>query len=242
MDAGTALSTLGLGFALGVTHALDADHLVAVATIVSERPSTRRAAAVGAMWGIGHGAALSLVGIAMLVFRWAMPAWLAGWFELAVAAMLVGLGAQAMRRGLRPAAHVHVHTHDGTVHAHRHVHLHSHGAVHGEHDGALHALAHAGRRPFVVGVAHGLAGSAALTLLVVGTIASPMAGAAYLAVFGLGAVAGMTLLSALLSLPMVLAGASAGRLHRRLEVAIGAGGMAFGVALAVRVLGSGVLS
>jgi high-affinity nickel-transport protein len=242
MDAATALSSLALGFGLGVTHALDADHMVAVATIVSERPSTRRAAAVGAMWGLGHGAALSLVGIAMVVFRWAMPAWLAGWFELVVAAMLVGLGVQAIRRGLRPSAHVHVHTHDGTAHVHRHVHLHGHGDVHGEHDGALHALAHAGRRPFVVGVAHGLAGSAALTLLVVGTIGSPAAGVAYLAIFGLGAVAGMTLLSALLSLSMVFAGAAAGRLHRRLEVAIGAGGIAFGVVLAMRVLDSGALS
>jgi hypothetical protein len=251
MDGLSALlATLGLGFMLGVAHALDADHLVAIATIVSERPSTRRAAAVGAMWGIGHGAALSAVGAAMIAFHWAMPAWLAAWFELAVAAMLVGLGARAVRRGLAQAVHSHVHEHDGTVHAHRHVHVRgparahvrNDGIRHAQHDGALHALAHAGRRPFLVGVTHGLAGSGALTLLVLGTMRSATAGIAYLAVFGCGAIAGMTLLSALVAVPMTLAGATVGRVHRRLEVAIGAGGVAFGMVLGARILGSGALA
>jgi len=240
--APTLLATLGLGLSLGVLHALDADHLVAVATLVSERPSPRRAALIGCMWGLGHGAALGVVGLAVLVFHWAMPPWLAAWFELGVAAMLVGLGAQAVWRGLRRAAvHAHVHAHDGTVHAHRHVHVHAAEHARDRHDGVLHALSHAGRRPFLVGVVHGLAGSAALMLVVLGTIPSPTLGLTYLAVFGLGGIGSMAGLSALMSLPMAVAGVSLGALRRRLEVTIGVGGVAFGVVLGARLLGHGIL-
>jgi ABC-type nickel/cobalt efflux system permease component RcnA len=239
--APTVYATLALGFALGMAHALDADHLLAVATLVTERPSPARAAAIGAMWGLGHGAALGAAGAVMVLFRCTVPPWLATWLELVVAALLIGLGIQAVRRGLRAATHVHVHRHDGTVHAHRHVHVHADRHADGDHGGVLHAMAHAGRRPFLVGIAHGLAGSAALALLVVGTIASPAAAFAYLAVFAFGAVVGMTALSALVSVPMALAASRLGRLHRRLEVAIGAGGIAFGVVVAVRLVGRGML-
>ena len=230
-SAPSLLATIGLGLSLGVLHALDADHLVAVATMVAGRPAPARAALLGGMWGLGHGASLAVVGVAVLAFHCAMPPWLATWFELGVAAMLVALGLQTMWRGLR-GIHVHVHAHDGSVHAHRHVHLQHDGA----HDGVLHALAHAGRRPFLVGVAHGLAGSAALTLLVLSAIPSPLVGAVYLLVFGLGGIAGMSVVSGLMAVPLALAAESLGALRRRLEVAIGAGGAVFGVVLAARLL------
>ncbi len=236
MDAApTLVATLGLGFSLGLLHALDADHLVAVATMVSARPSPRRAALVGLVWGLGHGAAITTVGLAVLVFHWAMPRQAATWFELAVAAMLVGLGAGAVRRGLgRARMHAHVHLHDGRLHAHRHVHLAGEAA----HEGLVHALAHVGRRPFLVGLVHGLAGSAGLTLMVLATIPSPVVGLCYVLVFGAGVLVAMSITSTLVALPATLA--SLGAVRRHLEVAVGAAGMVFGSVLGLRLLGQGV--
>ncbi len=233
--ASTLLATLGLGFSLGLLHALDADHLVAVATMVSARPAPRRAALVGLVWGLGHGASLTAVGAAVLVFHWAMPAQLATWFELAVAFMLVGLGVGALRHGLGSSRlHTHLHVHGGRVHLHRHLHL----AAETAHGGALHALAHVGRRPFLVGMVHGLAGSAGLVLVVLATIPSTVVGLCYLLVFGFGVLAAMSVASALVALPAAMA--SVGALRHRLEMGIGAAGIAFGSMLAVRLLQRGI--
>lgn len=227
----TVLTTLGLGASLGVLHAFDADHLVALTTMAADDGSRRRTSAIGIVWGMGHAAALTAVGALVIGFRWTMPAGLAFWLEMLVAAMLVALGATAVRRGLGgPVVHAHVHVHGGTVHVHRH--LHAHGLA--RHDGLLHALAHAGRRPFAVGLVHGLAGSAALTLLVLSTIPSPLVALAYIAVFGLGSISGMGLASALVALPLGVASVAAVR--DRLRVVVGAGGMVFGGVLALRLL------
>jgi len=224
----TLLATLGLGFSLGLLHALDADHLIAVSTLVSGRASVRRSGAVGLAWGLGHATSLTTVGVGVIVFQRAVPAALGTWFELGVAVMLVVLGGQAIRRGLaRAVVHEHVHAHGGDVHVHRHAHL----GGRARHDGALHAIAHAGRRPFVVGLVHGLAGSAALTLTVLGTLSSPGAALAYFALFGLGSIAGMASVSALVAVPL----AALGGLRRWLEVAIGGGSVALGCLTAARV-------
>jgi hypothetical protein len=225
----TLCATLGAGFGLGLLHALDADHLVAVSALVSERPG-RRSAAVGVAWGLGHATALGAAGVAVVLAGRVVPPGLAAVFELAVAGMLVWLGAQTVRRGVAPAAlHAHVHAHDGTVHGHRHLHV---GGV-ADHGGMLHGLAHAGRRPFAVGVVHGLAGSAALSLLLVAAIPSPALALSYVAVFGAGSVGGMALVTACVALPL---GAVTPGVLRRLQVAIGAGALVFGCALAVRTL------
>jgi ABC-type nickel/cobalt efflux system permease component RcnA len=227
----TVLSTLGLGASLGVLHAFDADHLVALTTMATDQASRRRTSAIGIVWGMGHATALAAVGALVVLFRWTMPAGLAFWLEMLVAAMLVTLGATAVRRGLRGAVlHEHVHEHGGTVHAHRHLHAHAVGG----HDGLLHSLTHAGRRPFVVGLVHGLAGSAALTLLVLSTIPSPLVALAYILVFGLGSIGGMGVASALVALPLGMA--SVVLLRDRLRVVVGAGGMVFGCVLALRLL------
>jgi ABC-type nickel/cobalt efflux system permease component RcnA len=229
----TVPAVLALGLALGLLHALDADHLLAVSTITSERPSPRRAALAGAVWGLGHALSLAVVGLAVVLFRWVVPPSFGAWCELAAAAMLVGLGVRAIRRGLgRAVVHVHVHAHDGHLHAHRHLHVRDHHA----HAGLLHAVSHAGRGPFVVGVVHGLAGSAALALVTLATVSSPALGVAYVLVFGLGAAAGMTLASAAVALPLRAAHRARGRLHHRLDVALGASGVVFGATIALRAL------
>jgi ABC-type nickel/cobalt efflux system permease component RcnA len=240
-SAPTVLATLSLGASLGVLHAFDADHLVALTTMAADDGSPRRTFALGVVWGIGHAAALAAVGILVVGLRWTIPVGVAFWLEMAVAAMLVGLGAVALARGLgagRPVLHAHVHAHGGTVHAHRHVHAHRDERTHAHgiagHDGILHALAHAGRRPLAVGMVHGLAGSAALTLVVLSSIPSPLVALAYIVVFGLGSIAGMGAASALLALPLGLASLAVAR--DRLRVVVGAGGMAFGVVLAFRLL------
>lgn len=238
-SAPTVLATLSLGASLGVLHAFDADHLVALTTMAADDGSPRRTLAMGVVWGIGHAVALAAVGILVVGLRWTIPVGVAFWLEMAVAAMLVALGAAALARGLgagTPVLHAHVHAHGGTVHAHRHVHAHRDEHAHGiaGHDGLLHALAHAGRRPLAVGMVHGLAGSAALTLVVLSSIPSPLVAFAYILVFGLGSIAGMGAASALLALPLGLA--SVAMVRDRLRVVVGAGGMAFGVVLAFRLL------
>jgi high-affinity nickel permease len=231
LDTGSVLlATLAGGFALGMVHALDADHLVAVSALVSERPAPGRSSLVGLAWGLGHATALGAGGVAVVLLGRAVPAALGAGFELAVALMLVMLGVQAVRRGLASAAlHRHLHAHDGAVHAHRHLHVHGLG----RHEGLLHALAHAGRRPFAVGLVHGLAGSAALSLVVLAAIPTPGLALAYVAVFGVGSIGGMALVSGLVAVP--LAAATQGAL-RRLQVGIGAAGVAFGCVLAVRIV------
>jgi sulfite exporter TauE/SafE len=183
-------ATLGLGFLLGLKHATEADHLAAVSTIVSERRSIWHSAAVGALWGIGHTAALLVAGVFVLGLGLVIPDRVADLLELAVAVMIIILGMRLLH------LHVHSHAHGGLSH----VHLHFQDEVHtgSQHSGL------AGWRPVFVGLVHGLAGSAALTLLVLSEIVGTGGagiGFAYLLVFGLGSIGGMLLMSVLIGLP-----------------------------------------
>jgi len=171
-DPSGASSPLILGLALGLRHALDADHLIAMATIVSRERSLPRAALYGARWGVGHGLSLFLVGIAVVLLGIPFPKSLGHALELGVGAMLVALGISALLRR------------DGLT---------------------TRAAVRPTRRPFLVGVAHGLAGSGALAILVLATIRSPIEGLVYIGIFGLGSIGGMFGMSALMSLPFVVA-------------------------------------
>lgn len=215
------LAAAGLvGIALGARHAFEPDHLAAVSTLVSERPRPRQAALLGALWGLGHTLALVAVGAVLLVFRAELSARVEGAFELAVALMLIGLGARsvvlAVRDGGRGAAQAH--SHRGAPHVHpgpaAHVHVF---------DRPL-AL-----RPLLVGVVHGLAGSGGLAALALSEMSTRAAAIAYVVLFGLGSVVGMAAVSALaaLSLARVTARAPALRTLR-----IGAGATAVVVGLA----------
>ena len=193
---------LVVGFLRGLQHALDPDHLVAVSTIVSEHKSLLRSSLVGTFWGLGHTAALVLVSLVIILLRPTIPEHVLPWMETPVAVMLIALGANATWRALRERGwqiHTHVHSHDDKSPAHRHVHVHS-----GDEHDHKHRLFLIGRRPFVVGVVHGLAGSAVITLAALATIPSVALGFIWLALFGIGTIGGMLLMSAAISLPFII--------------------------------------
>ena len=195
VDSWSAPALLGLGLVFGLKHALDADHLAAVATLASEKRTLLQSGVVGAVWGFGHTVALLVVGVAVLLLRVEIDGRVTAGLELAVAAMLVALGLRSLWRVARGGRiHVHAHEHDGWVHVHPH--LHDAEERRHRHDGH--------RRPFAVGLVHGLAGSGALMLLVAASTPSPWTGLAYIISFGVGSIGGMIAMSALVSVPAVL--------------------------------------
>ncbi|MDF0645909.1 MAG: sulfite exporter TauE/SafE family protein [Nitrospira sp.] len=190
------LTILGLGFVLGLRHALDADHIAAVSTVLATRPSWRASGVIGFSWGLGHTLVLLFVGAVALALQVSIPESVANAAEFAVGLMLIALGGTLAVRVLRERWHSHGHDHGG----HRHEHLHSHAATSG------HGHAHwwsDSLKPLCIGMAHGLAGSAALVLVVVAASRTVLEGLAYIAVFGLGSIIGMMLIGLLLSLPVV---------------------------------------
>jgi ABC-type nickel/cobalt efflux system permease component RcnA len=237
-----AFAVLGLGLVFGLKHATEVDHVVAVSTIVSEHRSLWRAAIVGGLWGAGHTASLVFVGVFVLTLRVAIPERVAGWLEFGVALMIIALGVNAFARALRGRAdaHVHRHGHGGIEHAH--VHFHEQGAEHAgevagytqEVAGHTHAVTRIGLKPVLVGAMHGLAGSAALTLLVLAQIDSVVLGLLYLAVFGAGSILGMMLMSGLVGLPFALGSRRLGGVSYGLQVVVGALSIAFGLWYAYR--------
>ncbi|HSB12753.1 MAG TPA: sulfite exporter TauE/SafE family protein [Blastocatellia bacterium] len=219
-----AIGLLGLGFLFGLKHATEVDHIVAVSAIVSEHRKLSRAALVGALWGGGHTLSLVIVGSLVLALRIAIPQGVASWLEFGVAMMIIALGVGAVRRALRDRADFHVHTHDHNCVLHAHVHFHEREAP--EHS---HAIRRIGFKPAVIGAMHGLAGSAALTLLVLTQIHSAALGLIYLCVFGVGSIAGMLLMSSLIGLPFALSARKLSGIHHRLQMLAGALSVAFGI-------------
>jgi high-affinity nickel-transport protein len=223
------LTSSGLGSLLGMRHALEPDHLAAVSTLVTQERNGYRAALLGACWGIGHTISLVAVGTALVVLRAEMPARLGDAFELGVAVMLVALGLRAIHAAARqgPAGPVHAHHHGGRVHVHR-------GAAAHIHVGTW-TLA---RRPLVVGAIHGLAGSGALTALVLATLPSTTARLTYMAVFGVGSTVGMAALSGVLGWPLARIGGHR-RVARGISLAVGCVstmlGLAWGYPLIARI-------
>jgi hypothetical protein len=213
------ITSSGLGSLLGMRHALEPDHLAAVSTLVTGERNSRKAALLGVCWGLGHTCSLIVVGTVLVFLRAEMPARIADGFELCVALMLIGLGLRAIYLAARqgPAGPAHVHHHGDKVHEH-------HGAPAHIHIGTW-TLA---RRPLIVGAVHGLAGSGALTALVVATLPSTAARIAYMAVFGLGSTLGMAALSGLLGWPLARAGRHRG-LARGLSLAVGCVSTVLGV-------------
>ena len=236
---------LALGLVFGLKHATEVDHVVAVSTIVSEHRSVLRSALVGGLWGVGHTASLIVVGVMVLGFRVTIPQRVANWLEFGVALMIIALGVLALTRVLRKRAdiHLHRHSHDGQSHVHVHFHEHStehENAASAEVSPALHshAIALIGFKPLLVGAMHGLAGSAALTLLVLTQIQSISLGLFYLTLFGLGSTAGMLLMSGLIGLPFALSGRRLTSINYGLQTVAGTISIAFGLWYAYAV-GSG---
>lgn len=213
-------SILLLGLLLGMRHALESDHVAAVASLASRRPSLRHAVLQGAVWGLGHTLTLFLACSAVLFFDRLMPERLVEALEAAVGLMLMVLGADVLRRLWRDRIHFHVHHHaDGTTHFHAHSHK-------GEtrHDPRHHRHEHPEGFPLralCVGMMHGLAGSAALILLTLESATSPAIGLVYVALFGIGSIAGMALLSAAIAVPLQWSARSVTWLHNGLQGAVG---------------------
>ena len=225
------------GFLMGVRHAFEADHLAAVASLATRARTWRSGALQGAAWGLGHTLTLLLVGGGCLLLGRALPErWAAG-LELLVGVMLLALGADVLRRTRRPHVHAHVHQHgDGTRHwhAHRHAPQHAQPAVH---DPAAHQHEHAVALPgraLAVGLVHGLAGSAALFLLTLQTVPSVATGFAYIALFGVGSIAGMAALSVVIMVPLQAAGHRVARFQGGLEAAVGIATMALGARILIQ--------
>jgi ABC-type nickel/cobalt efflux system permease component RcnA len=233
----SALLVLGFGFVLGLKHATEADHLVAVSTIVSEQRSVWRSSIVGALWGLGHTASLLAAGVVLILLRVAVPERVRAALELAVALMIVFLGTRILYLLLRRRREIHVHSHAHGGRTHTHLHFHDHSDAHEPRDAR--ADSHArhrgswGWRPFFVGVVHGLAGSAALTLFVLTEVlrggGSRLLGFAYLLIFGAGSVGGMLLMSALISLPFALTASRFRKVDTPVRVAAGCLSVAFGL-------------
>ncbi len=220
-------TTLALGFVMGLRHALDADHLAAVSTFVSEQRSPWRSSLIGAFWGAGHTVALLVFGGAVAVFRIALTPRLSQFLEFLVGCVLVFLGVNVLLGLLKgQKLHAHRHEHDGVVHTHLHFHL---GDAEHAHE---HHVLRLGGRPFVVGVVHGLAGTAAVMLLVVGAIPSLFLGIVYILVFGLGSIGGMMAMSLLMSVPLALAAPRLRVVERTIRFAAGAFSLGFGIFLA----------
>jgi cytochrome c biogenesis protein CcdA len=223
------VTALSLGFFLGLRHALDPDHVVAVSTIVSEHKSIARSSIVGTFWGLGHTASLLAVGLVVIMQKSLIPERVALWMEMCVAAMLIALGANVLWRVAserRLRLHAHEHSHDGGP-PHKHLHFHAREG----HD-HRHKILRLGRKPFIVGMVHGVAGSAVLTLAVLQHFPSVMLGLAYITLFGLGSVGGMLLMSMMVSLPFALTARRMKAINSGVQVAAGLLSIAFGAILA----------
>lgn len=227
--SGSILGTLALGFVLGVRHSLDGDHLVAISTIVGRERSLWRSSLVGAVWGVGHTTSLFAAAIAVILLRLTISPRTALSIEFGVGLMLILLGLDLLRRLARGDIQVHsdAHHHDGDEHAHFHVH-----AERIERVGSHHPV---GGRPFIVGLVHGLAGSAALMLFVLTTISSPSIAVLYVLIFGIGTIGGMLVMSSLIGLPFVLAMRLMPRVASAIQLATAFGSVGFGILYAWRV-------
>jgi sulfite exporter TauE/SafE len=218
------LSLLAVGFVFGLKHALDADHLAAISTMATERRSLLSSSLVGAIWGLGHTISLMIAGVLVIFLHFQISARTARALEFCVGLMLIALGVNALRKLARGRVHVHAHEHDGYWHVHPH--LHKRGAPDRPH---MHHGLKSGARPLLVGMMHGLAGSAALTLLVLATIPSPLVGFLYVVIFGIGSIGGMTIMSTLCALPAKLTSQRFARANFALRGLAGIFSLGFGI-------------
>ena len=243
------LAVLAIGFFLGMRHATDPDHVIAVSIIVSREKTIAKAGLIGMLWGVGHTVTILAVGTAIILFGLAIPSRVGLTMEFSVGVMLILLGVLNLSGAMKwvsekfaPAhpphlgQHLHVHGHGAHVHFHRH----THGPGEEHHSASL-LLPHWLRasfarlglyyslRPLLIGIVHGLAGSAAVALLVLGTIREPRWAVFYLLVFGVGTITGMMLITAAIAVPFSLASYKMVWLHRGLVTGSGLLSLVFGL-------------
>lgn len=220
---------LSLGALIGMQHALEADHLAAVAAMSTKRSSRRALVMRGALWGTGHTVALFVFCGAVLLAGLVLTARMEAALEFAVGVMIVGLGLNVLRKLWTRRVHFHVHSHSGGA---RHVHAHAHeGKV--AHAQSAHAHTHPRGflKPVAIGLVHGAAGSGALLVLVAASAPSPLRAMAYVACFGVGSILGMAALSFVASFPLKAVERSAAQADRLVTAAIGAFALYIGAGL-----------
>jgi hypothetical protein len=218
---------LGLGFLLGMQHALEANHIAAVSSIAARRSHVADIVKHGLTWGLGHTLTLFVFAGAAILLGRAIPETVARPMETAVGLMLIGLGAHVLWRLWRDHVHVHRHGHgDGTVH----FDAHSHAGETAPHARSAHAHDHGFRwRTLLVGLMHGMAGSAALLVLAVSQASSSAVGLGYVALFGIGSMIGMGALSTLIAVPLVISARWLTWANRGLQGAVGLATIAIGI-------------
>lgn len=234
-------AVLSLGFLLGMRHATDADHVIAVSTIVSRHRNPLAAALIGAVWGLGHTITIFVVGGGIILFGWVIPHRLGLSMEFAVGLMLIGLGIANMWSVMRhrhDPEHEHPHHHDGEVHTHAHDHVrhehHEPAAVSWLDVRLAGVRVYQLFRPMLIGIVHGLAGSAAVALIVLAAIGNARWGVLYLLVFGVGTIVGMALVTAGISAGITRRGASK-VWTQRVRFASGLLSLGFGCFIAYRI-------
>ncbi len=234
-------SILLFGLLIGMQHALEADHVAALSSICTGTRSVRRIATHGAVWGLGHSFTLLIFAGAAVFLDLRFGDNLAHALECVVGVMLILLGGQVLFRLWHARVHFHSHRHaDGKTH----FHVHSHQGENSNHDPDRHVHTHTTKLPvrtLLVGMVHGLAGSAALVMLTASTVQDPVMGLLYVALFGLGSIAGMTMLSSLLAVPLAWTAQTLTWAHRSLQAAVGTATMALGILVLVEAGGSFLL-
>ncbi len=217
---------LAAGFVLGIQHAFDPDHVVAVSNIVSENRKLSISSVLGAAWGLGHTATLLLTGVLMIVFRLSIPSEIVPFIELGIGVLLICLGSINLVKALKISFHSHRHSHQGLSHSHIHeTDFHKHPE----------------RRSFLVGMVHGLAGSAALMLLVLGTVKSALEGILYILLFGLGSVFGMMIVTTLIGMPFAFTASKFTRLNLVVRAFAGIIGVALGIFIIYGLVSQGLI-
>ena len=221
------IEALFIGFLLGIRHAMESDHVAAVASLVTKSPTMQESILLGSVWGLGHTVTLFAFGLAVLMLDKMIPEHLALALEFIVGFMLVVLGIDVIRRFMQERVHLHPHRHeDGVLHIHAHSHHNTGEAKHQHQHHKTFPM-----RALLVGIMHGMAGSAALIILTLQTVHSVATGLIYIALFGIGSIAGMALLSVVIMLPLRHSAKYFSNLHLYLQLLIGSATTLLGMSI-----------
>jgi ABC-type nickel/cobalt efflux system permease component RcnA len=227
------LSLLLIGFLIGMRHALEADHVAAVASLISRRCNMNNTLKQGAVWGLGHTITLLLFGSVAILIDSAISEQLAATLEFAVGLMLILLGFDVLRRLYKERVHFHLHRHGQKTH---HFHAHSHAADK-EHANSEHQHSHGfPKRALLIGLMHGMAGSAALIILTLHTVQSPITGLLYILFFGIGSIIGMAVLSVIIAIPLRYSSNGLTWLYNGLQAIVGVATLSLGSITAINYL------
>ena len=219
---------MALGFLIGMGHALEADHLAALSTMAARERQRRSIVRHGMSWGLGHALMLFVIGGGVIWLQADLDQRLASGLEAIVGVMLILLGARVLWRLVRDRVHIHRHRHDDGT---EHLHAHSHRDEESDHDPRNHHHLHPSAispGALIIGLVHGMAGSAALVVLTASVMTTPAYGLLYILLFGVGSILGMGLLSAIIAVPLSWTARGLTLVHHAVQILIAAGAIGVG--------------